>query len=88
MSNINIQLEKDYFGQNKKALFSFFKNFNNYDLISFFEENGIQIIEEDRGRLILKSGNSRELLEFLLKKSKENNTKIFLEQSVIDIKKT
>lgn len=87
VSNIDIEPERDYFGQNKKALLSMFKKFNNYDIISFFAENNIKIVEEDRGRLILESWDSRELLNLLLKKATENNTKIQCDSWVIDIMK-
>ncbi len=87
VSNIDIEPQRDYFGQNKKALISLFKQYNNYDIISFFEENGVKIIEEDRGRLILESWDSRELLQLLMRKAQENNTKVQCDQSVVDVKK-
>lgn len=87
VSNIDIEVERDYFGQNKKALIWMFKKYNQYDIMSFFAENGINIVEEDRGRLILESWDSRELLELLLKKSKENNTNIVCNSSVVDVMK-
>jgi len=88
VSNIDIIPERDYFGQNKKALISMFKKFNHFDIISFFTENKINIIEEDRWRLILESWDSKELLNLLLKKAKENNTKIECNNEVVDIMKT
>lgn len=84
VSNMDIETERDYFGQNKKALISMFHSFNNYDIISFFAENGINIVEEDRGRLILESWDSKELLNLLLKLSTKNNTKIECNAPVID----
>lgn len=74
VSNINIDIENDYFWQNKKALKSIFSKFNQYDIINFFVDNKIDIIEEDRWRLILKSWDSKELLDLLIKKSSNNNT--------------
>lgn len=76
VSNMDIVWKRDYFGQNKKALISIFNRFSNWDIISFFEENNIKIIEEDRWRLILESWDSKELLNLLLKKSKDNNTEL------------
>lgn len=87
VSNIDIVPERDYFGQNKKALISLFKNFNNYDIISFFEENGVKIMQEDRGRLILESGDSKELLSMLVKKAWANHAKIQCDTPVVDIMK-
>jgi hypothetical protein len=85
VSNIDIDPEKDYFGKNKKALISFFKRYNNYDLISYFSDNWIKIVEEDRWRLILESWNSKELLDFFLKKVKQNHTDIIYNSKVVDI---
>ena len=76
VSNMDIESERDYFGQNTKSLIWMFKRYNQYDTMSFFAENWVNIIEEDRWRLILESWDSRELLDILLKKSKENNTEI------------
>ncbi len=87
VSNIDIEPQRDYFGQNKKSLISLFQRYNNYDMISFFAQNGVNIVEEDRGRLILESGDSRELLELLLKKSRENNTELKCSEWVVDIVK-
>ncbi len=85
VSNMDIEPERDYFGQNKKALISMFKKFNNYDIISYFAENWIEIIEEDRWRLLLESWNSKQLLDLLLRKSKQNKTEIIYNSRVIDI---
>lgn len=85
VSNIDIEPERDYFGQNKKALISMFKRYNNYDMISFFADNWIKIVEEDRWRLILESWDSRELLDLLLKKSFENNTELKCDSWVVNI---
>lgn len=87
LTNIDIESSRDYFGQNKKAMISILRKFSQYDTISFFEENWIKTIEEDRWRIILESGNSRELLDFLTKKSKANNTQIKTNFEVIDILK-
>ncbi len=76
VSNIDIEAERDYFSQNKKALLSVFKKYNQWDLQSFFAENWVNIVEEDRWRLILESWDSRELLDLLLKKVRENNCEI------------
>jgi predicted flavoprotein YhiN len=36
---MNIDTEKDYFGQNKKALKSIFSRYNQWDIMSWFAEN-------------------------------------------------
>jgi len=55
--------------------------------MNFFSEQGINIIEEDRHRLILESGNSKELLNCLLENIKKNNCELKLNQDVKDILK-
>jgi predicted flavoprotein YhiN len=52
---MNIDEELDYFGQNKKALKSIFSKYNNWDLMAFASENNLELVEEDRGRMLLKS---------------------------------
>ncbi len=76
VSNMNIEVERDYFTQNKKALLSVFKKYNQWDIQSFFTENSVNIIEEDRWRLILESWDSKELLSLLIRKAKENKCEI------------
>jgi len=86
VSNIDIEPERDYFTQNKKALISVFNKYNQWDIQSFFAENWIEIVEEDRWRLILKSWDSRELLDLLVKKARENNCGIKTNSEVKKIK--
>lgn len=87
ISNIDIEPERDYFGQNKKALKSVFSQYNQWDIQSFFAENWVNIVKEDRWRLILESWDSSELLDLLIRKSRENNTKIQLNSPVTNIEK-
>ena len=72
VSNADIEPTRDYFTQNKKFLLSIFSKYTNWDIMSFFAESWVEIIEEDRHRLILKSWDSRELLDCLLQKLKKN----------------
>jgi len=88
VSNRDIDPERDYFGQNTKALLSLFSHFSNIDTIRFFEKNQVEITEEDRGRLILKSGDSRELLSLLVKKATENNTQILCDTPATRVEKS
>ncbi len=87
LTNINIDPQNDYFWQNKKAMISILRRFSQYDTINFFEEWWINTVEEDRWRIILNSWDSKELLNFLVKKSKENKTEIKTNFEVIDIDK-
>lgn len=87
VSNIDIEVERDYFGQNKKALISIFKKFNQWDIMSFFSSVWINIVEEDRWRLILESWDSKELVNCLINESKKNNCEIRVNSEVEKIDK-
>ena len=87
VSNIDIDPLRDYFGQNKKALLSIFSKYNQWDIQTFFAASWINIIEEDRWRLILESWNSKELLSLLLKKSRENNAELICDSEVLKLSK-
>ena len=85
-SNTQISLET-YFGENKKMLPSIFHKFSNHEIVKFLENNWVQTQEEDNGRFILKSGKAQELLNLLVKKTKNNNTDIKLNQDITNMKK-
>jgi len=85
VSNMDIEPTRDYFTQNKKFLLSIFSRYNQWDIMSFFSEQGINIVEEDRHRLILESGDSKELLNCLLENIKKNKCELKLNQDVKDI---
>lgn len=85
VSNIDIEPTRDYFTQNKKFLLSVFARYNQWDIMSFFSEQGINIVEEDRHRLILESGDSSELLSCLLENIKKNKCELKINQDVKDI---
>lgn len=73
VSNMDIEPMRDYFTQNKKFLLSIFSKYTNWDIMSFFAENNVSIVEEDRSRLILESWDSKELLACLLENLRKNN---------------
>jgi len=85
VSNIDIEPTRDYFTQNKKFLLSIFSRYNQWDIMSFFAEHGINIVEEDRHRLILESWDSKELLNCLLENINKNKCELKLNQDVKDI---
>lgn len=85
VSNMDIEPTRDYFTQNKKFLLSVFARYNQWDIMSFFSEQGINIVEEDRHRLILESWDSKELLNCLLENIKKNKCELKLNQDVKDI---
>ena len=85
-TNLNIDPER-YFWQNKKMLSSVFHKYSNYDFMNYLDENWIEYNIEDNGRVILKSWKAKELLEFLIRKSEENNTEIQTWKSITKVKK-
>ena len=85
-TNLNIDPDR-YFWQNKKMLSSVFHKYSNYDFMNYLDKNWIENNIEDNGRVILKSWKAKELLDFLVKKSKENNAEIQTWQTVSKIEK-
>ncbi|WP_018131153.1 BaiN/RdsA family NAD(P)/FAD-dependent oxidoreductase [Effusibacillus pohliae] len=61
---------------NGRFLYSAFSIFNNRDIIRFFEELGIRLKEEDRGRMFPVSNRSKDVVEALIRKVKEVGTEI------------
>ncbi|NBI30108.1 BaiN/RdsA family NAD(P)/FAD-dependent oxidoreductase [Chengkuizengella marina] len=56
---------------NGRFLFSAFSNFNNQDIIQFFENLGIQLKEEDRGRMFPVSDKAMTVVRTLINKAKD-----------------
>ena len=54
----------------------------------FFAENNVSIVEEDRSRLILESGDSKELLSCLLDNLKKQNCELETDDGVEKIELT
>lgn len=87
MTNIDITPEDDYFGENIKAIHSLLSHFSNYDMIDWVEKHGITTCIEDRGRVILESGKSKDLLDLLIRESTKNNTEIRTRYDIVKIEK-
>ncbi|MGM0853587.1 MAG: NAD(P)/FAD-dependent oxidoreductase [Bacillota bacterium] len=56
---------------NGRFLYSAFSEFNNEDIIAFFEKLGIKLKEEDHGRMFPVSNRAMDVVEALLKRMKE-----------------
>jgi predicted Rossmann fold flavoprotein len=56
---------------NGRFLYSAFSEFNNEDIISFFENLGIHLKEEDHGRMFPVSNRAQDVVEALLNRMKE-----------------
>jgi len=85
-TNLNTDPDR-YFWQNKKMLASIFHKYSNYDFMNYLDIHWIEYNIEDNGRVILKSWKAKELLDFLIQESKNNNTEIQTEQTITKIEK-
>jgi predicted flavoprotein YhiN len=56
-------------------------------MIEWVEKHGISTCIEDRGRVILESGKSKDLLDLLMSESTKNNTEIQTRCDIIKIEK-
>lgn len=67
---------------NGKFLYSAFSVFNNYDIIDFFEEMGVQLKEEDHGRMFPVTNSAKTVVNALINKLHELNVKIRMQTEV------
>lgn len=67
---------------------SIFYKYSNQDFTNFLSKNWVKYKTEDNERIILQSWKAQELLDLLVKKTKENQTEIKLNQNIINIEKT
>lgn len=67
---------------NGRFLYSAFSVFNNYDIISFFEELGVELKEEDHGRMFPVSNSAKTVVNALINKLEELNVNMQLETEV------
>jgi predicted Rossmann fold flavoprotein len=70
---------------NGRFLYSAFSIFNNEDIISFFEQLGIQLKEEDHGRMFPVSNKAQSVVNALLRRLKELEVEIRTNSPVQDI---
>lgn len=88
LTNINLDSELHYVGQSLKSLPSLFHGFWPEDMISFLHDHGIETNVEEYGRVMLKSGKAKQLVEFLIDESKKNETEHLLSHEVHSITKS
>ena len=67
---------------NGKFLYSAFSQFNNYDIIQLFTENGVKLKEEDHGRLFPITNRSKTIVEALETLLINSKVTIFYEANV------
>lgn len=68
---------------NGRFLYSAFSIFDNYDIIDFFEDLGVQLKEEDHGRMFPVSNSAQSVVQALLDRLNELNVEIRTEQPVL-----
>lgn len=61
---------------NGKFLYSAFSIFNNYDIIDFFEEMGVQLKEEDHGRMFPVSNSAKTVVNTLINKLEQLHVEV------------
>lgn len=86
----NLSFDGDFLDKvvrNKKFIYSAFSKFNNYDMIDFFENEGIATISEEDGRVFPKSQNSQSLIDFFYKKINDLGINLLTKTKVVDINK-
>ena len=70
---------------NGRFLYSAFSIFNNEDIITFFEQLGVQLKEEDHGRMFPVSDNAQSVVNALLRRLNELKVEIRTNSPVKDI---
>ncbi|EZP76540.1 hypothetical protein H839_14724 [Parageobacillus genomosp. 1] len=70
---------------NGKFLYSAFSEFNNEDIIRFFERLGVQLKEEDHGRMFPVTDNAQSVVQALVDELKRRQVEVRLETPVADV---
>lgn len=70
---------------NGRFLYSVFSVFNNWDIVRFFEEMGVQLKEEDNGRMFPVSNSAKSVVNALIHKVKDVGTQIRVNTPVADV---
>ena len=72
---------------NGRFLYSVFSQFDNHDIIAFFEDNGVKLKVEDHGRVFPKTDKSRTIIQALENKVQELGASILTNTEVVSVKK-
>ncbi|MDY5974944.1 NAD(P)/FAD-dependent oxidoreductase [Streptococcus hyovaginalis] len=72
---------------NGRFLYSVFYQFDNHDIIAFFEDNGVKLKEEDHGRMFPTTDKSRTIIQALENKILELGGQIKTQCEVVSVKK-
>lgn len=72
---------------NGRFLYSVFSQFDNHDIIAFFEDNGVKLKEEDHGRMFPTTDKSRTIIQALENKISKLGGHIKTQFEVVSVKK-
>lgn len=67
---------------NGKFLYSTFSQYNNFDIMEFFETQGVHLKEEDHGRMFPVTNKSKTIIEALVHRLNELNVTMFFGERV------
>ncbi|WP_409302268.1 NAD(P)/FAD-dependent oxidoreductase [Peribacillus sp. SCS-155] len=70
---------------NGRFLYSAFSEFNNEDIITFFENLGVALKEEDHGRMFPVNNKAQSVVDALINRMKELNVKVYTNSPVADL---
>ena len=73
---------------NGRFLYSVFSQFDNYDIINFFTENGVKLKVEDHGRVFPATDKSRTIIDVLEKKIAELGGSAITNTEIVSVKKS
>ncbi|MGG0159083.1 NAD(P)/FAD-dependent oxidoreductase [Bacillus velezensis] len=71
---------------NGRFLYSAFSEFNNEDIIAFFEKLGIQLKEEDHGRMFPVTDKAQSVVDALLNRLKQLNVNIRTNEKIKEVR--
>ncbi|MED3434353.1 NAD(P)/FAD-dependent oxidoreductase [Bacillus velezensis] len=71
---------------NGRFLYSAFSEFNNEDIIAFFEKLGIQLKEEDHGRMFPVTDKAQSVIDALLNRLKQLNVTIRTNEKIKEVR--
>lgn len=72
---------------NGRFLYSVFSQFDNQNIIRFFEDNGVRLKEEDHGRMFPVTDKSQTIIQCLTDKMREFGVDIRTQTEVVSVKK-
>ncbi|MEI6425851.1 MAG: aminoacetone oxidase family FAD-binding enzyme [Candidatus Absconditabacteria bacterium] len=85
-SNSNVSPEH-YFGTKKESLHSMFKKFSYQNIETYLQIHGIETVEENNGRLILKSGKAKDIVQFFTQLLYKKDSTILTKHEVLSVHK-